>query len=394
MKTTKRHILTRVFLFAFVTFGLSLGLLACSGVLAEKPGPSAESHSVSVELAGLDLVSVNTGISSRGIGVLPEGATVMVSAYGPSTIDANLNNIYPTVPVGSSGPMVLVGSIWKGNISFGMSGWVLFRAYVKDSLGNFLYFGEIRVNITGDTSVSIPVSVWTKNTPVNLNTAGDFVILSKAGISNANVPTSAITGDIGVSPIGFTAITDFPLSLDLSGDFSTTPKVSGRVYASDYAHLTPAKMSTAVSNMESAYTTAAGLSIPDYTELGGGQIGGLILVPGLYKWGTDVLVSLTSGDVTLDGGPSDVWIFQISGKLTMESAMSVLLTGGAKAKNIFWQVAQTVTLGTTSHLEGVVLSSATAGYPIILETGASVSGRLLSQAAVTLDGNTVTQPAP
>jgi hypothetical protein len=138
--------------------------------------------------------------------------------------------------------------------------------------------------------------------------------------------------------------------------------------------------------MQTAYTDAAGRVTPDFTELGSGAIGGLVLVPGLYKWGTGVLIAT---DVTLNGGPNDVWIFQISGGITQAAATRVLLTGGALAKNVFWQTFGAVAIDTTAHLEGIVLSQT----GITLATGATVNGRLLSQTAVTLDASTVTQPA-
>jgi len=146
-------------------------------------------------------------------------------------------------------------------------------------------------------------------------------------------------------------------------------------------------MTTAVSDMETAYTDAAGRATPDFIELGAGEIGGLTLVPGLYKWGTDLLITT---DVTLNGGPDDVWIFQVSGGITQASGKRVILTGGALPKNIFWQAFGAVSLDTTAHLEGIVLSQTA----ISLATGASVNGRLLSQTAVTIDSSTVVQPAP
>jgi hypothetical protein len=219
--------------------------------------------------------------------------------------------------------------------------------------------------------------------PVNLGTAGNFVILAKSGIST--VPTSAITGDIGVSPIHATAITGFSLSLAAGSPFATSAQVTGNVYASDYAVPTPANLTTAVSDMETAYTAAAGRATPDFTELGAGQIGGLTLVPGLYKWGTDVLIS---SDVTLSGGPNDVWVFQIAGKITQANGTKVLLAGGAQAENAFWQAFGLVSLGTTSHFEGIILTKSL----ISLGTGATINGRLLAQTAVTLDANTVTAP--
>jgi len=220
-------------------------------------------------------------------------------------------------------------------------------------------------------------------TPVNLGTAGNFVILAKSGIST--IPTSAITGDIGVSPIGETAITGFALTLTAGSPFATSAQVTGKVYAPGYADPTPVNLTTAIGDMQTAYTDAAGRTIPDFTELGAGQIGGLTLVPGLYKWSTDVLITT---DVTLNGGPDDVWIFQVAGKVIQANGMKVILTGGARASNIFWQAAGVVTLGTTAHFEGIVLAQAA----ITLGTGTSVNGRLLAQTAVTLDANAVTAP--
>ena len=218
--------------------------------------------------------------------------------------------------------------------------------------------------------------------PVNLGTAANYVILAPAGITN--VPGSAITGNLGVSPIAASAITGFGLTLDASGTFSTSPQVTGQIFAADYASPTPANLTTAVSDMQTAYVDAAGRPTPDYTELASGDIGGLTLRPGLYKWSSTVQIS---GDVTLEGGPNDVWIFQIAGDVTQASATRVNLTGGAQAKNVFWQVAGVVAMGTTAHMEGQILS-ATA---ITLNTGASVNGRLLAQTDVTLIMNTVVQ---
>ena len=220
---------------------------------------------------------------------------------------------------------------------------------------------------------------------VVLGLAGNFAILAKSGIST--VPYSAVTGDIGVSPIDQTAITGFSETMDSSNTFSTSVQVSGSIFAADYSPSTPIDMTGAVSDMETAYTDAAGRTLPDATELGAGEIGGLKIAPGLYKWGTDVLIST---NVTLEGGPNDRWIFQIAGGLTMASARRVILAGGARAKNIVWQVFGSVAIGTTSEFEGVVLCQT----DINLATGASVNGRLLAQTAVNLDQNAVTEPAP
>ncbi|MDO8634401.1 MAG: ice-binding family protein, partial [archaeon] len=191
--------------------------------------------------------------------------------------------------------------------------------------------------------VFIVGSVYAAQKAVNLGTAGDFVILSKSGISTTG--TTSIVGDIGVSPIDSTAITGFGLILDSSNQFATSSLVTGKIYAADYAPSTPTRMTTAVSDMETAYTDAAGRTLPDYTELGAGNIGGMTLTPGLYKWGTGVTIPT---NVTLAGNSTDVWIFQIAQTLGISNGQQVILSGGAQPKNIFWQVAGQTTLGTTS----------------------------------------------
>jgi hypothetical protein len=148
---------------------------------------------------------------------------------------------------------------------------------------------------------------------------------------------------------------------------------------------TPIELTTAVNNMDSAYTDAAGRPLPDFSELGTGNLGGLTLVPGLYKWTNNVTIPT---NVIIAGGPNDVWIFQIAGNLTMSSAVNITLSGGAQASNIFWQVAGEATLGTTSHFEGIILSMT----GITFQTGASMNGRALAQTAVILDANTITTP--
>ena len=125
-------------------------------------------------------------------------------------------------------------------------------------------------------------------TPVNLGTAGNFVILAKTGISTTG--TTHVTGDIGISPAAASFITGFSLILPTSSAFSTSTLVTGKVYAPGYADPTPANLTTAVLNMQTAYTDAAGRTLPDYTELYTGDVSGKTLTPGLYKWGTGVLL--------------------------------------------------------------------------------------------------------
>lgn len=218
---------------------------------------------------------------------------------------------------------------------------------------------------------------------VNLGTAEDFVILAESGVSVTG--SSFVVGDVGLSPAAASFLTGFGEMMDASNEFSTSTLVQGRLYAADYLPPTPSLLTRAVNDMHAAYTEAAGRSNPDHTELGAGNIDGMTLSPGLYKWDTGVEFA---NDVTLSGSPSDVWIFQIAQDLTVGDGAIVTLSGGAQASNIFWQVAGQATLGTTSDFKGNVLCQTT----IVLNTGAVMTGRALAQTAVTLDANEVTAP--
>ena len=212
--------------------------------------------------------------------------------------------------------------------------------------------------------------------PVNLESAGKFVILSKTGITD--VATSAITGDIGTSPITGAAIT------------LVSAEVTGTIYTVDSAGPTGSvpdavKLTLAVGDMQTAYSDAAARTSPNFTELGAGDISGMTLAPGLYKWSSSV--GITTG-VTLSGLADDVWIFQIAGDLSAASGAIVTLSGGAQAKNVFWQVAGQTTLNTTAQFKGIILCQTL----IAMKTGATLNGRALAQTAVTLEQNAVTQP--
>ena len=215
--------------------------------------------------------------------------------------------------------------------------------------------------------------------PVDLRSAGNFVILSKSGITD--VPTSAIIGNIGTSPITGAAITGIGRS-ELAGQVYTVD-AAGPAFRVTY----PVLLTAAIKDMETAYTDAAGRVLPNFTELGAGNIDGLTLGPGLYKWGTSLLIPT---GVTLDakGDPNAVWIFQVAQTLTVGNGAIVTLSGGAKAKNIFWQVAGKTTLGTTADFKGIILCKTA----IALQTGASLDGRAMAQTAVTLQKNDITQP--
>lgn len=222
-----------------------------------------------------------------------------------------------------------------------------------------------------------PVALSPVLKAVDLGVSGNFVILSKTGVTD--VFKSSVTGDIGTSPITGAAL------------LISCAEVSGTIYTVDAAGPLPCRvtsatmLTTAIRNMQTAYTDAAGRSNPNFMNLGAGNIGGKTLTPGLYKFTSSVVIPT---DVTISGGPNDVWIFQVAGTLKMSSAMNIILAGGAQAKNIFWQVSGAVTIGTTSHFEGIILGQT----GINLQTGASINGRMLAQTAVTLQKNIVVKP--
>jgi hypothetical protein len=224
---------------------------------------------------------------------------------------------------------------------------------------------------------------------VYLGSAADYTILTKSGIST--VPFSPITGNIGVSPIAATAITGFDLSLDAGGQFSTASQITGRAFGASYGGATATALTIAVGDMEIAYNDAAGRTNNDASRinLGGGAIGGLTLTPGVYTFQTGISIG-TSTKVTFDAGndADAIFILQTTGVLSQASNTEVILANGAQAKNIFWQVAGNVAIGTGAHMEGILLCKT----DVTFFTGSSLNGRILAQTACALQMATITAP--
>jgi hypothetical protein len=185
---------------------------------------------------------------------------------------------------------------------------------------------------------------------------------------------------MGVSPAAASSITGFPLTLNGPGTFSTTPQVSGDVYAADYNPPTPATLTQAVLDMQAAYTYAQAQA-PTSVNLNAGNLGGLTLPPGVYKFTTGVTIPT---ELILDGGPTDVWIFQIAGTLSMVAAGSVVMARGALASNVFWAVAGASSIDGTPF-NGTILDATN----IAVGSGVTINGHVLAQTAVTLVGSDI-----
>jgi hypothetical protein len=222
-------------------------------------------------------------------------------------------------------------------------------------------------------------------TAVDLRSAANYAILSTTGIST--VPDSAITGDIGVFPIASVGLTGFSL---LAGDgerFSTSTQITGFAYAADYLGNTPALLSAAVGDMVTAYKDAESRVDPDFVNFANGRI----IVPttltaGLYNFKSTVSIS---ADVVFSGSSTDIFIIQIQNNLLQSAYTKVTLSGGAQAKNIFWQVAGYVAVGTSAHMEGILLVNT----EVTFGTSSSLKGRVLAQTACTIEKATIVEPA-
>ena len=221
--------------------------------------------------------------------------------------------------------------------------------------------------------------------PIHLGSTAHFTILAGAAITTTG--GGMINGDIGASPIAG------------SGIHLPAAQVNGTIYAVDASG--PAgsvtdvpRLTAAKGDLTTAYNEARDRTpVPTgpFLNPGAGNIGGLNLIPGLYKFTGQA--SITGSDVTLTGGPDDVWIFQIASELIVEAGVnrSVILAGGAQARNVFWQVGTAATIGTFAVFKGTVM----ADQAITMDTSSSMDGRALSfSAGVVFNGTGGSLPSP
>lgn len=323
------------------------------------PDAMLDHGELSVALGNVACVLTLTELHTAGGAIAADPAIVLTTSYAPSAS-------------AFSDPVAFYANAKMDSVDFS-----------ADFVVTILYSDEPSVAMFDNVAFC---RVADSQPPVDLGTAGSYVLLAESGITN--VTGSSISGgDLGVSPIAASAITGFALMLDPSGVYSTSSSVvpPAKIYAADYASPTPSTLTSAVLDMQAAYTDAAGRTPTDYLDLNGGDIGGLTLGPGLYTWDSTVVIP---EDVTLEGCTDDVWIFQISDTLDVSTGTSVILSGGARARNVFWQVAGQTTINAEANMVGVLLSMT----GITLQTAASLHGRALAQTFIALDDNAVTAP--
>jgi hypothetical protein len=360
-----KHKRTRIFLATM----LAISIIAMAFI-----GCDASLTSASPEVKSTFPTNVSTGAAING--------TISATFHEPVD-SASINTTTFTV---SSG-----GSDIAGIVTYDMPNRKAIFAPSANLGNSTVYTATLTTGVKNlDDVMMSQANVWSFTTaaagvgpsPVNLRTAGNYAILAKTGVST--IPNSVITGDVGLSPAATSFATGF--SETAATGYATSAQITGNLYAANMADPTPINLTTAVSDMHTAYTDAAGRITPDYLDFYSGAIGSRTLAPGLYTWTSSVSAA---SNVTIEGGANDTWIFQITGDMTVSTGVSIILSGGAQAKNIVWQVAGTVDLQANSVTKGIILGETS----ITLGTGATINGRLLAQTAVNLDQAIVTNPS-
>jgi len=348
---------------------------------ATQAAPSASFSAVTTGVTSNLTLSVTANVADADVGL--SGKYYLGFHHGDAWYFHN--GLQWVQDTGSTLPAYASGVLASGTIE------VVRNADLRDRIGGQLYagYGLSESDMLSNSKYSLVYTVTAESliagpARVLLGSAGNFAVLAKSAVST--VPPSVITGNVGVSPAATTFLTGFSLTA-IGTTSATSPQVTGVLYGADMTPPTNTNLTTAVLDMQTAYTDAAGRTTPDQLNLGAGDIGGRNLPAGLYKWGTSVTIP---ANLTLSGGANDVWIFQISGDLLISTGKRITLADGAQARNIFWQVAGEVIIGAGAHFEGNILSQTA----ITMQTGATLNGRALAQTRVSLQSATVTRPSP
>jgi hypothetical protein len=263
-------------------------------------------------------------------------------------------------------------------ITFQVSGGAIFTAT------------DNNIIVNGSPYCPPPVPPSQGPAPVNLGTAANYVLLSKAGVTTTGL--TSITGNVGTSPIAGTALTGFALTAHSSNTFFTSPIVhvdvngnGGKIYSADLAAPTPAIMGTAILDLGTAFSDAVSRAPTTVPERASGLLDGLTFQAGVHKWSSPV--SFASG-ITLNGSADDVFIFIVAQTFVLGAGASVTLTGGAQAKNIFWAVSGYTQLTSGAKLFGNILCAT----QIVFQAGSELVGRALAQTAITMIATTISMP--
>ncbi len=309
-------------------------------------------------LLNIKSTAVSTKVSLKATGLNP--ATTYLLTINGNIVQTNTSDIN--------------GKLSITNLPAGFSAVLAIRTLgLNDSTGTNVVLTTSGLGSPTICTVQISLS---NQLPITLGEAGNFAVLGAAAVANTGLTT--VDGNLGISPGALSSVTGFPPGVVLNG----------QIFASDNVAQKPT-VDQAKLDLTTAYNEAAGRTVAPI--LVAGNIGGQTLAPGLYK--STSTLEISSGDLTLDaqGDANGVFIFQIASELIVTSDRKVILAGGAQAKNIFWQVGTSATLGTTSVFKGTVM----ADQSITLMTGATLDGRALVRiAAVTLDGSMVKIPSP
>ena len=221
-------------------------------------------------------------------------------------------------------------------------------------------------------------------------TTNNFVVLAETAVTDANPTLTAIVGNVGVSSAAGSNITGLSCSeitgniYDVDGTYTGGHNSNiSCLLAGPGAHKT--LVDNAVLDMGTAYvdgTTRTPGTGATNLNVGGGTLNGQNFAPGTYTWNSNVNIT---GDITLTGTASDIWIFQVNGTLALATNKQIILAGGAVNSNVFWVVTGATTLFPASVFRGNILDQTS----IAMQLGATLQGRALAQTAVTLIGNKI-----
>lgn len=248
---------------------------------------------------------------------------------------------------------------------------------------------ETSTSTTTPTATLAPLCnpVFANPTAPGLGAAGQFVMLSEQSLNTS--PTSSVVGNLGISPNGFSSMTGWSFTAIVGNPgvgYEESAQVTGKIYSADAAS-DPTTVAGAIGDMLTAYNLAAGYP-SNATDPGtGGNLDGLTLTRGVYAFDAGNINVTIPTALTLCGGPTDVFIFQVPG--TLEVWGNIILTGGVLPKNVFWIVegSSGATIYGGANFKGILLS----GYAINCGANATITGGLYAQSDMSLISDTVTQ---